>query len=350
MIATRKLNYCQAINEALTQEMERDPAVFVYGIGVPDHKRIFGTTAGLVEKFGPQRCFDTPLSEDAMSGFGLGAAINGLRPVHIHARVDFLLLCMNQLANMIASCRYSSGGKLDVPMVIRAIIGRGWGQTFQHSKSVHSIFAHIPGLKVVMPTTPVDAKGLLISAIRDNDPVVFVEHRWLYYAVEEVPEEPVSIPLGKARVLRPGDDITVVALSWMGVEALKAADTLKAKQGVTIEVVDPRTINPLDIDLIVNSVNKTGHCIVADNDWLPYGCSAEIAAEVSEACFGRIQSPVKRIGFAFTHCPSARHLEDRFYPNAADIVRAVEAKLGLDPTDMTDEELYSYEHRFKGPF
>jgi pyruvate dehydrogenase E1 component beta subunit len=350
MTATRTLTYCQAINEALIQEMERDARVFIYGIGVPDCKRIFGSTAGLVEKFGPQRCFDTPLSEDAMTGFGLGAAINGLRPIHVHARVDFLLLCMNQLANMIASCRYSSGGKLDVPLVIRAIIGRGWGQTFQHSKSVHSVFAHIPGLKVVMPTTPRDAKGLLISAIRDNDPVIFIEHRWLYYAVEEVPEQPTAIPLGKARILRTGDDVTVVGVSWMGVEALKAAGILKARHGVCVEVVDPRTISPLDTEVIARSVDKTGHCIVADNDWLHCGFSAEIAAQVSESCFGRLKSPVKRIGFAFTHCPSARHLEDRFYPNAVDIVRAAEEMLGLKPTEMTDEDMYSYEKKFKGPF
>ncbi len=350
MTTARKITYCQAINEAIFQEMERDPGVFVYGIGVPDHKRIFGSTVGLVERFGPQRCFDTPLSEDAMTGFGLGAAINGLRPIHVHARVDFLLLCMNQLANMVSSCRYGSGGKLNVPMVIRAIIGRGWGQTFQHSKSIHSVFAHIPGLKVVMPTTPSDAKGLLISAIRDNDPVVFIEHRWLYYAVEEVDEQPFGIPLGKGRILRTGSDITVVGVSWMNIEAMKAADILKSKHGVSVEIVDPRTISPLDSELITKSVSKTGHCIVADNDWLHCGFSAELAAGISESCFGKLKSPVKRIGFAFAPCPSARHLENGFYPNAADIIRAVEAKLGLEPADLADEDFYSYERKFKGPF
>jgi len=350
MTAARKITYCQAINEAISQEMERDPTVFIYGIGVSDHKRIFGSTGGLVEKFGLQRCFDTPLSEDGMTGFGLGAAINGLRPIHVHARVDFLLLCMNQLANMISSCRYGSGGKLHVPLVIRAIIGRGWGQTFQHSKSMHSVFAHIPGLKVVIPTTPADAKGLLISAIRNNDPVLFIEHRWLYYAIEEVDEQPYSVPLGKARILRPGSNITVVGVSWMNVEVLKAADVLQSKHGVSVEVVDPRTISPLDDELITKSVSKTGRCIVADNDWLHCGFSAELAARISESCFARLKSPVKRIGFAFTPCPSARHLEDRFYPNAADIVRAVENMLGLEPTEMTDDDMYSYEKKFKGPF
>jgi len=197
----RKITYCQAIQEALQQEMQRDENVFVYGIGVPDHKAVFGTTAGIAEKFGKKRCFDTPLAEDAMTGMGLGAAINGLRPVHIHARVDFLLLAMNQLANMISSYRYLSRSRLKASMVIRAIIGRGWGQATQHSKSMQSIFAHIPGLRVVMPTTPYDAKGMLISAIRSDDPVLIIEHRWLYYQEDNVPEEAYEAPLEGAKVL-----------------------------------------------------------------------------------------------------------------------------------------------------
>ena len=207
----RKISYCEALNEAMYQEMERDPSVFVYGIGVPDHKKIFGSTAGLVEKFGIERCFDTPLSEDAMTGFGLGAAINGMRPIHVHIRVDFLLLAMNQLANMVSAYRYTSGGTLKVPLVIRAIIGRGWGQGSQHSKSMYSVFAHIPGLKVVLPTTPADSKGLLISSIRDNDPVIVIEHRWLYWQKGDVPAEPFTIPIGEANVIREGKDITIVA-------------------------------------------------------------------------------------------------------------------------------------------
>ena len=191
----RKITYCQALNEAMIQEMERDSSVFVYGIGAPDHKKVFGTTAGLVEKFGKERCFDTPLAEDSMAGFGLGAALNGMRPINVHIRVDFLLLAMNQLANMISSFRYGSGGEQKAPLVVRAIIGRGWGQGFQHSKSVYSTFAHIPGLKVVLPTTPNDAKGLLISSIRDNNPVIFIEHRWLYWQKGEVSQDPVAIPL-----------------------------------------------------------------------------------------------------------------------------------------------------------
>lgn len=345
----RKISYCQALNEAMTQEMERDASVFVYGIGVPDHKRVFGSTDGLVEKFGAERCFDTPLCEDSMTGFGLGAAINGMRPIHVHIRVDFLLLAMNQLANMVSAYSYVTAGELKVPMVIRAIIGRGWGQGFQHSKSMYSIFAHIPGLKVVLPVTPRDAKGLLISAIRDDHPVIFIEHRWLYWQEAEVPEEPFTIPLEGANILCEGKDITVVATSWMNVEALKASEIL-GKRGVSIEIIDPRTIAPFDDELIIKSVEKTGHCIVADNDWLNCGFSAEVAARVSEKCFGKLKSPVYRIGFAPTPCPTARHLENEFYPNAVNIIRAIEEILGLEPADLSKEDFFSHEKRFKGPF
>lgn len=345
----RRITYCDALNEAIAQEMERDPQVFIYGLGVPDHKRIFGSTNGLVEKFGKERCFDTPLSEDAMTGFGLGAAINGMRPIHVHIRVDFLLLAINQLANMVSSYRYFSGGKLNVPMVIRAIIGRGWGQGHQHSKSMYSIFAHIPGLKVVLPTTPYDAKGMLISAIRDDNPIVFIEHRWLYWQTGEVPEEPYTVPIGPPNVVREGKDITIVTTSWMNVESMKAAEIL-ARRDVDVEIVDVRTIAPFEDDLIVESVLKTGHCIVADNDWVECGFSAEVAARIYDKCFRRMKSPIGRIGFAFTPCPTARHLENTFYPNAVTIIRAIEEKLDLEPMDLSEEEFYSHENRFKGPF
>jgi pyruvate dehydrogenase E1 component beta subunit len=346
---SRTISYREGLNEAMAEEMRRDPSVFVYGIDVADHKRIFNSSKGLVEEFGPARCFSTPLAEDAMTGFGLGAAINGMRPIHVHMRVDFLLLGMNQLVNMIATHRYGSGGAMKVPMVIRAIIGRGWGQSYQHSKSLHSWFAHVPGLKVVMPSTPRDAKGMLIAAIRDDNPVVFIEHRWLYDAVGEVPENADSIALDGARVLRAGSDATVVGTSWMNVEAVKAAQILE-KRGVSLEVVDVRSIAPFDSETVIRSVRKTGRCIIADNDWVNCGFSAEVAATIYEACMGELKAPIKRIGYAATPCPCTRPLENEFYPNAVDIIRAVEEQLGLDETELSGEDFYSYENKFKGPF
>lgn len=348
-IVTRKISYRTAINQALYQEMERDNSIFTYGIDVADHKRIFGSTTGLLEKFGPQRVFSTPLSEEALLGFGLGAAICGLRPINVHIRVDFLLLAINQLVNMVASYHYGSDGKLQVPLVIRAIIGKGWGQSYQHSKSLQSFFAHIPGLKVVMPTTPADAKGLLISAIRDNNPVVVLEHRMLYDVEDEVPIEPIPIPLGKGQILKKGKDITIIATSYSVVQALKAAEVLE-NRGVNVEVIDPRSIFPLDEDLIIKSVEKTGHCIIADYDWTFCGFSAEIATRIYEKLSRKLKSEVVRFGFAPTHCPCTRPLEDEFYTDAVDLIRAVETKLKLKQIDLSKETFYSYENNFRGPF
>jgi len=355
----RKITYCDAIREATVQEMERDSDIFIYGIDIPDHKGIFGSTLGLQEKFGKDRVFDTPIAEDSMTGFGIGAAINGLRPIHVHMRVDFMLLACNQIMNMMSSHNYASCSQLSVPMTIRAVVGRGWGQGFHHSKTMHGIFAHIPGLKVVLPTTAYDAKGLLTSAIRDNNPVIVFEHRWLYWQVGEVPEESYTIPIGDGNILKKGDDITIVGTSWMNVEASFAADILEKYHNISVEIVDPRTISPFGNDngnkgnneqLIIDSVKKTGHCLVADNDWVSNSFGSEVAARVSEKCFDNLEKPVKRIGFANTPCPTARHLENEFYPNAKNIVREVEKLLDLKPTDLSDEKFYSYENKFKGPF
>jgi len=348
-LVPRYINYRGAIREALHQEMERDDSVFTYGIDVADHKRIFGTTDGLLEEFGAKRCFSTPLSEDAMTGFGLGAAINGLRPVHVHMRVDFLLLAMNQLANMVSSYHYGSGGTLSVPLVIRAIIGRGWGQAYQHSKSMHSVFAHIPGLKVVMPSTSHDAKGMLIAAIRDDNPVLFIEHRWLYDAQGEVDEDSYIVPLEGSSLLREGSNITVISTSWMNVEAIKAAEIM-SKRGMSAEVIDARSISHFDVDMMAKSIIKTGRCVIADNDWLTCGFSAELIAQLTEKCFRYLKAPISRIGFEFTPCPCTRPLENAFYPNAINIVRGIEKQLDLSETDLSGEDFYSYENKFKGPF
>lgn len=348
-MAPRIVTFEKAINEAIISEMKRDKRVFLFGLDVTDHKRIFGSTVGL-EIFGRERFFGTPLSEEAMTGVALGAAINGLRPIHVHIRVDFLLLAMNQLINMVATASYGSAGELKAPLVIRAIIGRGWGQGFQHSKSLQGVFAHIPGLKVVMPSRPYDAKGLLISAIRDNSPVIFLEHRWLYWTEGKVPVSSYTVPLGKSHILRDGRDITIIATSWMNVEALKAAEILSLKHGVETEIIDVRTIYPLDDGPIVKSVTKTGHCIVADYDWEFCGFSAEVAARVSQECFKKLKSPVSRIAFPHTLAPTTRPLENAFYPNAINIIREVENKLGLKKADLRNENFYSWENRFKGPF
>ncbi|MBI2056326.1 MAG: alpha-ketoacid dehydrogenase subunit beta [Candidatus Sungbacteria bacterium] len=350
MKKNRIISYSTAIGEALQQEMERDSSVFLYGLDVADHKRTSGSTFGILEQFGSERMFSTPLSEEALMGVGLGAAIAGLRPVNIHIRSDFLLLAMNQLGNMVSSYHYGSGGKLKVPLVIRSIIGRGWGQGFQHSKSMQSIFAHIPGLKVVMPVTPYDIKGILIAAIRDENPVIVLEHRQLYWVEGEVPAEPYEVPLGKGKIFRKGKDITIVATSWMNVEAFKAAEILEAAHGIQVEIIDPRTIYPLDEKIILQSVEKTGHCIVADYDWLFCGFSAEVAALVQEKCFKKLQSPVVRIGFPHTPCPTTRQLENVFYPDSLSIVRSVEKKLELKPCVLPKEAPNSWEHKFRGPF
>lgn len=338
--------YREAINKAIIQEMRRDPRVFIYGIDVADHKATFGTANGILEEFGSNRCFSTPLAEDSMSGFGLGASINGLRPINVHMRVDFLLLCLNQIGNMISSYHYGSNGAFNVPLVIRAVVGRGWGQAFQHSKSLTSIFAHFPGIKVVLPATPDEAFGLLVSAVRDNNPVLVIEHRWLYDVQGEVSEEP--FPLDKSRYLRRGSDVTVIATSWMNVEAIKAAKIL-AKRGIEIEIINACSATSLD-PICIESVRKTGRCIIADNDWLYCGLSAEISSYIYENTFGSLLHPISRIGFSHTPCPCSRPLESKFYPNAINIIREVEKMMELDVTDLSGENFYSYEEKFRGPF
>lgn len=350
-IMNKLITYRQAINDAITQAMINDPSVFVFGLDVADHIRILGSTAGIVEKFGKERCFGTPLSEDAMTGVAIGAAINGLKPIHVHIRADFLQLSMNQIVNMASSLRYLTSGKLKIPLVIRALIGKGWGQGAQHSKTIHSLLAHIPGIKILMPTTPADVKGLFLSAINDNNPVIFLEHRWLYDTTGFVPnEDNFMIKIGDPNILKKGKDLTVVSVQWMNIEALKAAEILKKNHNIDIEIIDPRTIKPLDFDKIYESVNKTGHCLIADYDWLYSSFSAELAARISENCFGSLKSPIKRIGFAETPCPTSRPLEDLFYPNAINIIRTVEEILKLKKSNISNENFYSYENKFKGPF
>src|SRR6516225_4706271 len=262
--AGRMLRYVDALAEAVAQEMERDPRVFVYGLDVDDHRRIQGSTKGLLERFGSERVFTTPLSEDAMTGFGIGAAMAGMRPIHVHIRMDFLMLCMNQLINMAAKAHYMYGGTVRVPMVVRSMIGKSWGQGAQHSQGLHSMFMHVPGLKVVAPSNAYDAKGCMIAAIRDDNPVIFVEHRLLYFTDAFVPSEPFEVPFGQSRIRASGDDITIVGVSNMLVECLRAHELLR-EVGIGAEVIDPISLVPLDIDTIVRSVRRTRRLLVVDN-------------------------------------------------------------------------------------
>jgi acetoin:2,6-dichlorophenolindophenol oxidoreductase subunit beta len=344
----RRLSYVEALREATEQEMRRDPSVIVLGQGVDDHRGTVGTTLGLAEQFGPARVFDTPLSEDAMTGVAIGAALAGLRPMHVHIRQDFLLLCMNQLVNIAAKAHYMYGGSVSVPLVVRSMIGKSWGQGAQHSQALHALFMHVPGLKVVAPSTPYDAKGALVQSLRDNNPVVFVEHRMLHFQRSYVPEELYALPFGRARVLAPGSDVTLVGISHMAVECLRARAYL-AQRGISAEVVDPVSLVPLDIDTIRASAGHTGNVVVVDNGWTNAGASAEIVARLVEG----LSSPprVSRLGFAPTTCPTTRPLEDLFYPSGRSIAEHVNVQLG-GPSTWSPRQIEgdAAELEFKGPF
>ena len=318
----RKLTFPQALREALDQALERDDRVFVMGQGVDDPMGMFGTTLDLHKKYGSERVFDTPLSENAMTGVAVGAAIAGLRPVYIHNRPDFLMLAMDQIVNHASKWSYMFGGHVNVPLVIRAVIGRGWGSAAQHSQSLHGLFMHVPGLKLVMPSTAYDAKGLLITSIADNNPVIFIEHRWSYKHEGHVPEELYSIPFGKGVVRRLGKDVTIVGISYMVIEALRVAAELQEK-GYDLEVIDLRTLKPLDEQIILNSVKKTGRLIIVDTDWVTGGVTAEIAAIVADKGFEYLKAPIKRVGWPDVPVPASYVLEEAFYPGAEQIINAV---------------------------
>jgi pyruvate/2-oxoglutarate/acetoin dehydrogenase E1 component len=346
----RTLSYVEAIREATDLEMGRDPAVVVFGLDVDDPKAIQGTTRGLPEKYGPERVFGTPLSEDAMTGAAVGMALAGMRPIHVHIRMDFLLLAMNQLVNVAAKTRYMYAGRANVPLVVRSMIGKSWGQGAQHSQGLHSLFMHVPGLKVVAPATPYDAKGCLAAAVRDDDPVLYVEHRLLHYQKGPVPEGEYVVGPGRARVTAAGEDVTVVGISWMQAECLRAAAYL-ADVGVRAEVIDPIWLSPLDIDTVVASVEKTGRLLVVDTAWLNCGAAAEIVAQVAERLQGVRDLRLRRLGFAPTTCPTTPALEELFYPNARTIAAAARDLVEGEPTGWLPAErsdLQSLE--FKGPF
>ena len=350
---SRELSYAEAILEATDQALHEDSKVMLLGLGVPDPKGIFGTTLGLQEKYGEDRVFDTPTAENGVTGVAIGAALTGMRPIITHQRVEFSLLAIEQLINQAAKWFYMTGGKASVPLVVRSIIGRGWGQGPQHSQSLESWFAHVPGIKVIMPSNPYDAKGLLTAAVRDNNPVVMLEHRWLHNTFGPVPEGNYEIEIGKAKIAQKGDDITIVSYSYMMVEALRCASIL-AKCGINAEVIDLRSIRPLDESTILKSVSKTGRLLTIDNGWSKYGIGSEIVSLVAEKRLKFLKSPPIRVGPKDVPIPSTRALANLVYPSTYEILKSVEKSLGKELLGMNWDNLLKVEDTpdktFQGPF
>jgi acetoin:2,6-dichlorophenolindophenol oxidoreductase subunit beta len=329
-MATRKLSYREAINEALTQEMERDPSVIVMGednaggAGAPGESDawggVLGVTKGLYDKF-PGRVLDTPITESAFVGAAVGAATRGMRPVAELMFIDFAGVCLDQIMNQAAKFRYMFGGKAVTPVVIRTMYGAGLRAAAQHSQGLYPLFTHLPGLKVVLPSSPYEAKGLLIQSIRDDDPVIFCEHKAMYDVTGDVPEESYTIPFGEANVVREGDDVTIVALGRMVSFAQQAADELESS-GVSAEVIDPRTVSPLDMDTILESVEKTGRLVVVDEASPRCNLATDISAQVVSEAFGDLTAPIKMVSPPHVPVPFAQPLEDLYIPSVQDIVNA----------------------------
>lgn len=317
----RTLTYAETIMEALDQALTMDSRVFVMGQGVDDPAGMFGTTKDLHKRFGSSRVFDTPLAETALMGVANGAAIGGMRPVYFHNRPDFLYLAMDQLVNHASKWFYMFGGRVHVPLVVWACIGRGWGSAAQHSQAPHAMFMHVPGLKLVMPGACFDAKGLMLSAIADHNPVLIIEHRFNFRNKGLVPQEPYFVPLGKGVIRKQGSDVTIIGISYMMKEAFMAAKQLE-KEGISAEVLDPRTLKPLDEEIILNSVSKTGRAIIADVGWKTAGAGAEIAATIVEKGFEYLKAPIKRVSCPDVPTPAGYTLEEGFYPGTRDIIKA----------------------------
>ncbi len=324
---SRKLQYSLAINEALHQMMGFDPTEFLLGQGVKSPWYVGNTAQGLLNRFGPKRVIDTPVSENAMTGAAVGAAIVGMRPIVVHPRMDFMLYAFDPIINEAANWHYMSGGKSSVPVVIWGIINRKGEQAAQHSQAFHGLFSHIPGLKVVMPATAYDAKGLMIAAIKDDNPVVFIDDRWLHKQEGSVPEDVYEVEIGKGNILKRGKDLTLVAASYMVHESSIAADKL-VKMGIDIELIDLRTVKPIDSKLILRSVKKTGRLVIADGGWKTGGVAAEVAALVAEKDFSLLKAPVQRVTLPDAPAPASAKLEEKYYPDSNDIIRAVNKTLG----------------------
>lgn len=320
----RRITYAAATREALAQALSLDERVFVMGQGVDDPSGMFGASRGLHLEFGSERVFDTPLAETALTGVAVGAALAGMRPVYMHNRPDFLYLALDQLANHAAKWRFMFGGAApSVPLVIWACIGRGWGSAAQHSQALQGIFQHIPGLKLVMPSTSHDAKGMMLAAIKDDNPVVIIDHRFNFKNKGIVLEDPYLVPLGKGIVRRPGRDVTVAAFSHLVADAYLAAEELAREDGIEVEVIDPRSISPLDEELILGSLARTGRLVVADTGWKTGGVTAEVAALAAEKGFASLKAPVARVACPDLPTPAGYTLEAAYYVGKDHIKDAV---------------------------
>ncbi len=319
----RVISAADAIRDALHIALDRWPEAYLMGEGVADPGGIFGTTKGLVEKFGTDRVVEMPVAENGLTGIAIGSALMGRRPIMTHQRVDFALLCLEQIFNTAAKSHYVTNGHHKVPLTIRMVMGRGWGQGPQHSQNLESLFAYFPGLKVVMPTTPATSKGLLLASIADDNPVIFLEHRWLHYVTGPVPDGFTTMPLDGPRVVRSGRDVTIVATSYMVLEALRAATAL-AKIGCEAEVIDLCIVRPLNLAPIIASLRKTGRLIVCDVGWRTLGPGAEIVARLAEETFGAFQRPPIRIGLPDQPTPSSFALAEAYYPGSIQILEAAQ--------------------------
>jgi pyruvate/2-oxoglutarate/acetoin dehydrogenase E1 component len=317
----RTLTYTQAIREAHAQLLARDSRVFVMGQGLWSPWYAGSSLEGLDREFGRSRILDSPVSENAVTGLAIGAALAGMRPIVFHPRMDFMLLAADPIINQAANWSYLFGGAIGVPLVIRAVINRAGEQGAQHSQALHAMFMHVPGLKVVMPATAYDAKGLLIAAIEDPNPVLYIDDRWLYEETGEVPAESYAVPIGQAAVRRQGTGITLIGVSWMAAESLRAAAILE-REGIDAEVIDLRSLKPWDREMVIASVARTGRAVVADSGWRTAGAAAEIAAEVAEGAFAELRAPIARVTLPDVPAPSSRLEEQAYYPGAEQIASA----------------------------
>ncbi len=351
----KEMTFVQAVNEALHLSMERDQNVICYGLGVTDPKEIFGTTDGLLKKYGSERVFDMPTSENGMTGVAIGAALNGIRSVMVHQRLDFFLLAMDQVVNNAAKWFYMFGGQRSVPITIRLIIGHGWGQGPTHCQNLQSWFAHVPGLKVVMPTTPADAKGMLLASIADENPVIFLEHRWLHQQKGMVPEGYYETPIEKAKVVTSGTDVTIVSLSYMTVEAIHAIEFLK-HQGISCELIDLRSVQPIDWETIFTSVKKTGRLVALDTAQETLSVASEIVARVSQDLFSFLKSGPVRIGQPDVPSPTSFGLSKGYYRRSEAIALAIGRMMkghDLEISALTESRKFPHDvpgDWFKGPF